>query len=238
MREIVLDTETTGMDPAQGHKLVEIGCVELINHVPTGKVWHEYINPEREIDAGAIAVHGITNERVKNEKTFGELAGSLIDFIAGAPLVIHNAEFDIKFLNAELKPYGYKPFKLTEATDTVQMARKKYPGQPANLDALCRRFGVDLSGRDFHGALLDAQLLASVYLELLGGRQHGLGLAAETVRSTNSDVATPVVYGDKPFREPRPFAASEDELARHREMLRTLKNPVWEVEEPAEDSAG
>lgn len=234
MREIVLDTETTGMDPAQGHKLVEIGCVELLNHVPTGKVWHHYINPERDIDPGAIAVHGITNERVKNEKTFGELAGDLLDFIDGAPLIIHNAEFDIKFLNAELKPYGFKPFKLSEAVDTVMMARKKYPGQPANLDALCRRFGVDLSGRDFHGALLDAQLLASVYLELLGGRQHGLGLASNkaTVVQSNEPL---MAKSEKPLRPARNFAVPEAELEQHRAMVKGLKNPIWPVPETTQE---
>ena len=172
MREIVLDTETTGMDPADGHRIVEVGCVELFNHLPTGKTYHQYINPEREIDAGAIAVHGIKNEFVKDKPVFGEIIGSLMDFIGDATLVIHNAEFDIKFLNAEVKRLGFPPFKLQDAVDTVLMARKKYPGSPANLDALCRRFNIDLSGRELHGALLDAQLLASVYLELLGGRQH------------------------------------------------------------------
>lgn len=234
MREIVLDTETTGMDPAEGHKLVEIGCVELINHVPTGRVWHRYINPEREIDAGAIAVHGITNERVKNEKTFGELAGDLLDFLDGATLVIHNAEFDIKFLNAELKPFGFRPFKLAEVVDTILLARKKYPGQPANLDALCRRFNIDLSGREFHGALLDAQLLASVYLELLGGRQHGLGLATETGPGNDAASASVAALSGKPVRPPRPFAVPEDELALHRAMLKTLKNPLWPVPEESD----
>lgn len=231
MREIVLDTETTGMDPEQGHKMVEIGCVELENHVPTGRVWHKYINPEREIDPGAVAVHGITNEKVKNEKTFAELAGDFLDFIDGATLVIHNAAFDIKFLNAELKPFGFKPFKLNEAIDTVTMARKKYPGQPANLDALCRRFGVDLSGRDFHGALLDAQLLASVYLELIGGRQHGLGLGADTTIKT--DGADIVTRSDKPFREPRSFSVKPEEKQLHEQMLTELKDPLWKKDDSA-----
>lgn len=225
MREIVLDTETTGMDPAEGHKIVEIGCVELMNHVPTGRVWHKYINPEREIDAGAIAVHGITNERVKNEPTFAELVGEFVDFIGDATLVIHNAEFDVKFLNAEMKPYGFKQIKLADTVDTVQLARRKYPGQPANLDALCRRFGIDLSERDLHGALLDSQLLASVYLELLGGRQHGLSLADETAAAAGQDTA--ISRTDKPFREPRPHTASTAELAQHDEMVKQLKNPLW-----------
>lgn len=228
MREIVLDTETTGMDPAKGDKIVEIGCVELENHVPTGVVWHHYINPEREIDAGAIAVHGITNERVKNEKTFGELAGSFLDFVGDATLVIHNAEFDIKFLNAELKPYGFKPFKLADVVDTLLMARKKFPGQPANLDALCRRFNVDLSGREFHGALLDSQLLACVYLELLGGRQHGLGLAAD---EEEAKAAAVQIHSNRPFREPRTFTVPEAEKALHQKMVAGLKNPIWPKDE-------
>lgn len=228
MREIALDTETTGFDPVDGHKIVEIGCVELFNHVPTGKTWHKYINPEREIDAGAIAVHGITNERVKGEPTFGELVGDFLDFVGDSTLVIHNAEFDIKFLNAEIKPYGFPPFKVANAIDTVLVARKKYPGQPANLDALCRRFGIDLSDRDFHGALLDAQLLAKVYLELMGGRQHGLGL--DTQNSVGGDI---FVNGGsasnvkKAYREPRVFTPAPDEVEKHQEMLGKLKGNLW-----------
>lgn len=235
MREIVLDTETTGMDPAEGHRLVEIGCVELINHVPTGKTWHHYINPEREIDAGAIAVHGITNEKVKDKPTFGELAGSLLDFIDGATLVIHNAEFDIKFLNAELKPFGFKPFKLTEAIDTVFMARKKYPGQPANLDALCRRFNIDLSGRELHGALLDAQLLARVYLELLGGRQHGLGLGSGDQDTTGDmlNAGSGMPKRERAYREPRVFSVPAEEKALHQKMVQGLKNNLWSDDDAA-----
>ncbi len=227
MREIVLDTETTGFDPADGHKIVEIGCVEIVNHVPTGKVYHQYINPEREIDAGAVAVHGITNEKVKDEPTFGEIVGDFLDFVGDARLVIHNAEFDIKFLNAEMKPYGFPPFKVADAVDTVLVARKKYPGQPANLDALCRRFGVDLSDRGFHGALLDAQLLAKVYLELNGGRQHGLGLDAQNTAATNIFSGGPVEAIKRSYREPRAFAPSEDELARHDKMLDSIKDNLW-----------
>ena len=224
MREIALDTETTGFDPDAGDKIVEIGCVELMNHVPTGRVWHKYINPEREIDAGAVAVHGITNEKVKNCPTFGELVGEFVDFVGDAKLVIHNAEFDIKFLNAEMKPYGFKPFKVSDAVDTVLVARAKYPGQPANLDALCRRFNIDLSDRDFHGALLDAQLLSKVYLELMGGRQHGLGL---TSTGRGGDIFSTNIKIDRPYREPRVFKPSETELAAHAAMLENLKDNIW-----------
>lgn len=228
MREIVLDTETTGMDPKDGHRIIEIGCVELINHLPSGKVWHEYINPEREVDAGAVAVHGIKTEFLKDKPTFGELVGSFLDFIGDAKLVIHNAEFDVKFLNAELKPFGFPQIKLTDTVDTVLMARKKYPGQPANLDALCRRFNIDLSGRELHGALLDAQLLSAVYLELLGGRQHGLGLGTVSAQPSSeqmlSDISSPQ---DRKFREPRAHQATEEELEAHQKMLAGLKGSLW-----------
>lgn len=230
-REIVLDTETTGMDPADGHRIIEIGCVELFNHLPTGKVWHHYINPEREVDAGAVAVHGIKTEFLKDKPTFGELVGDFLDFIEGATLVIHNAEFDVKFLNAELKTFGFPSLKLTEVVDTLLMARKKYPGSPANLDALCRRFNIDLSGRELHGALLDAQLLAAVYLELLGGRQHGLGLAnsgLNSVTGKSSGSAEDIAQArDKPFREPRQFAPSSEEEALHQKMVESLKGALW-----------
>lgn len=230
MREIVLDTETTGLDPAQGHRMVEIGCIELFNHVPTGKTWHHYINPEREIEAQAIAVHGITNEKVKNAPTFGELVGSFLDFIDGATLVIHNAEFDIKFINYQMKDFGFPPIKLGDVIDTLWMARKKFPGQPASLDALCRRFNIDLSGRDFHGALLDAQLLSDVYLELLGGRQHGLGLDANAVAAKHNDgnlLQAEAINIDRTFRAKRDFPVPADEIDAHEAMKAKLKNNLW-----------
>lgn len=227
-REIVLDTETTGMDPEEGHRIIEIGCVELYNHLPTGKMWHHYINPEREVDAGAVAVHGIKTEFLKDKPVFGELVGSFLDFIGDATLVIHNAAFDIKFLNAELKPYGFPAFKLADTIDTLLIARQKFPGSPANLDALCRRFGVDLSGRDLHGALLDAQLLATVYLELIGGRQHGLGLSDQTVSAGNQDSAlSGEAIKNRPYREPRLFSASPKEEEDHQKMIESLKSPLW-----------
>lgn len=226
-REIVLDTETTGFDPDDGHRIIEIGCVELMNHLPTGNVWHHYINPEREIDAGAMAVHGIKNEFVKDKPLFGELVGSFLDFIGDAKLVIHNAAFDIKFLNAELKGYGFPPFKVADAIDTVLIARKKFPGSPANLDALCRRFNVDLSGRDLHGALLDAQLLATVYLELIGGRQHGLGLASQTSGASKNATTNNSATKERIYREPRTFPLSATEEEDHQAMVAKLKNALW-----------
>lgn len=232
MREIVLDTETTGLDPAVGHRMVEIGCIELFNHVPTGKTWHYYINPEREIPSEAIAVHGITNEKVKKAPVFAELVGSFMDFIEGATLVIHNAEFDLKFINYQMKDFGYKPIKIADVVDTLWVARKKFPGQPASLDALCRRFNIDLSGRDFHGALLDAQLLADVYLELIGGRQHGLGLDTEAIGKPNNDKADllsspSVAASARIYRAPREFLLSAEESSLHDAMIDRLKDPLW-----------
>lgn len=238
MREIVLDTETTGMDPARGDKMVEIGCVELFNHVPTGQTWHHYIDPEREIDPGAIAVHGITNEMVKGKPTFGELAGSFLDFIGDSTLIIHNAEFDLKFLNAELKPYGFGPVQLkNNIIDTLLVARKKFPGSPASLDALCRRFNIDLSERDMHGALLDSELLARVYLELLGGRQHGLGFAGGAQVEDHTTGPVVVSRNQKPLRPARPRRENAAELAQHAAMVETLKNPLWNEKSDEDDDA-
>ncbi len=223
MREIVLDTETTGIDPNDGHRIVEIGCVELENHVPTGKTLQIYINPEREIPAEAIAVHGITNEFVKDKPTFLEVYSDFIDFVAGARLVIHNAEFDMKFINHHLLEVGHAAIGWNLVVDTLAMARKKFPGSPASLDALCRRFEIDTSQRTFHGALLDSELLAEVYLELLGGRQHGLGLGGEK----KSSEKTEIIKRERVFREPRQFAASAEELAAHDKLLEKLENPLW-----------
>src|SRR5688572_21703390 len=223
IREIVLDTETTGMDPTDGDKLVEIGCVELINHLPSGKTWHRYINPERDVPSEAVAVHGLTAQFLKDKPTFGEIVEEFTDFIKDAHLIIHNAEFDVKFLNAELKTYGFPSVDRKKVTDTVAVARKKFPGSPANLDALCRRFGIDNSNRTLHGALLDAQLLSEVYLELLGGRQHGLMM---DVQNASEEVTTKKT--ERVFREPRTFAPSEQELAAHKEMVAKLKEPLWQ----------
>lgn len=222
MREIVLDTETTGMDPASGDKLVEIGCVELMNHLPSGRHYHVYINPERDIPAEATAVHGITNEHVKDKPTFGEIMGEFMEFIGDSRLVIHNAEFDVKFLNAELKTFGFPSLDPRRVLDTLKMAREKFPGSPASLDALCRRFGVDNSGRTFHGALLDSQLLAEVYLELLGGRQQGLAIHQERV---NVEIVTEIK--ERTFRPAREFPVPEAESIAFEDMLTRLKDPLW-----------
>ena len=225
MREIVLDTETTGFKPEEGHRLVEIGCVELVNHVPTGNRYHVYINPERPVPAEAIAVHGLTDEFLADKPVFNDVAAAFVEFIGDAPLVIHNAAFDMGFLNWELKIAGYPVMPKERAIDTLLMARQKFPGAPATLDALCKRFGVDNSGRTLHGALLDAQLLAECYLELLGGRQAGLALATGPTAKGTSGIRI-----DRPFREARPHAPTEEELAAHAELLGKLKNPLWLAE--------
>lgn len=179
MREIVLDTETTGLDPSNGDRIVEIGCLELVNRLPTGKTYHVYINPEREMPREAEAVHGLSAAFLADKPVFAEIAEEFIAFVKGAALIIHNAAFDMKFLNAELALMGRDDLRGAEIIDTLTMARKKFPGAPASLDALCRRFGVDNSGRDLHGALIDSELLAGVYLELSGGRQPGLVFQAD-----------------------------------------------------------
>ncbi len=228
MREIVLDTETTGLDPAAGHRIVEIGCIELFNHVPTGKTYHQYVNPERDMPAEAERVHGLSEDFLSGHPIFSDIAAAFLDFIGDAPLVIHNAAFDMGFVNAELKIAGWPTVDKRRAIDTVGMARKKFPGAQASLDALCRRFGIDLSERSLHGALLDAELLAAVYLELLGGRQHGMDLAAEMAAAgTDGDQAATVEARATGRRTPRVHAASDDELARHAEFLEKIKDPIW-----------
>jgi DNA polymerase-3 subunit epsilon len=221
VREIVLDTETTGLDPRQGHRVVEIGCLELINHIPTTRHFHRYINPECDISDEAVAVHGLTRERLSNEPVFAAIAGEFLDFIGDSKLIIHNADFDVGFLNHELAALGFPAMPPDRATCTVKLARRRFPGAPASLDALCRRFGVDNSGRTLHGALLDAQLLAECYVELLGGRQQGLALTVETV------VAKVALEGVVIQRVPRVHSASEAETAAHAAMLASLKSPLW-----------
>jgi len=228
MREIVLDTETTGLSPNDGDRIVEIGCMELLNHVPTGKVYHQYINPERDMPAEAERVHGLSAEFLSGHPVFADIADAFIEFVGESPLIIHNASFDMGFINAELARLGTEPLPKSRAIDTVSMARRKFPGAQASLDALCRRFGIDLSERDLHGALLDARLLAEVYLELLGGRQHGMDLAADAYESVQISENTPeVVDTTSGHRAPRAHAASEEENARHAVFLEKIKDPIW-----------
>lgn len=227
MREISFDTETTGLDPNAGHRIVEIGGVELLNHLPTGKVFHKYINPERDMPVEAFRVHGLSEEFLSDKPLFADIVDEFLDFVGDAQLVIHNAAFDMGFINAELAAVGRDPLPMERAIDTVRMARRKFPGAQASLNALCMRFGIDLSARDLHGALLDAQLLAAVYLELRGGRQHGMDLAADAVARAEVQVETVPAPSESGRRAPRVHAASADELARHEEFLKKLKEPIW-----------
>jgi len=221
MREIAIDTETTGLDPGAGHRIVEIACVEMVNHVPTGTEFHYYVNPERAMPAEAYAIHGLGDDFLAGFATFDAIAEPFLDFIADSPLVIHNAEFDLKFINAELARLDREPLDRARAIDTLAIARRKYPGAQASLDALCKRFEIDLSSRDKHGALIDTQLLAAVYLELIGGRQPGLELTALQARQAGSTIA------ERPRREARPHAPTADETAAHDAFLDKLTDPVW-----------
>ena len=229
MREIVLDTETTGLDPRDGHRLVEIGCIELFNHIATGRTYHQYINPQRDMPTAAYDVHGLSEEFLSGHPTFDKVADAFLEFVGDSPLVIHNAAFDMGFINAELGRLGHTPLPMNQSVDTVSMARRRYPGAPASLDALCRRFDIDNSARTKHGALLDAELLAEVYLELRGGRQPGLSLAAAEAGASSNDEEDRVVEIRKSseVRPVRPHAPSEDELAAHRAFVGTLKEPLW-----------
>ena len=226
MREIILDTETTGMEPAEGHRLVEIGCLELMNHLPTGRAFQTYLNPQRDVPPDAARIHGLTTEFLKDKPLFTEKVDEFIEFIGDAVLVIHNAEFDMKFINAELKGAGFKPLPMSRVIDTLPMARQKFPGQPANLDALCRRFKVDNSERKLHGALLDAELLSEVYLELMGGRQHGLGLASEAAVAGSIQLNAKIRRQKRPHRS---FPASKEEAKAHEEFVAKIKNSLWSL---------
>ena len=233
MREVIFDTETTGLDPKTGDRMVEIGCVEMIGRVETGNTYHAYYNPERDMPAAAEAVHGLSSDFLSAKPLFSETVGELIEFLGDAPLVAHNAGFDFGFLNAELERIGREPISLDRMVDTVAIARKKHPGAKLSLDALCTRYGVDRSHRVKHGALLDAELLAQVYVELKGGRQIGLELASEpmptdgpTSDSAQASDATITKSRDN-RREPRVHSASKEELARHAEFVAEIKEAIW-----------
>lgn len=226
MREIIFDTETTGLDPKTGDRLVEIGCIEIVNRVPTGETFHCYFNPDRDMPAAAEAVHGLSISFLSDKPRFHERAADFLEFIGEeAKLVAHNAGFDFGFVNSELEMCGLPPLSRERMVDTVALARARHPGAKNSLDALCTRYGIDRSHRTKHGALLDAELLAQVYVELTGGRQIGLSLAAETSEIEIAVQALPV--RDRPFRAPRPHSASEAELAAHAQFLETVKSPLW-----------
>jgi len=222
MREVVLDTETTGLDPLAGHRVVELGCIELVNTVATGKTFQAYFNPEMIMPSGAQDVHGLNDEFLADKPLFADKVEDFLAFIGDATLVIHNAQFDIGFLNAELERAG-KPPLANPYVDTVSMARQKFPGQRASLDALCERFGIDNSGRTRHGALLDSELLAEVYLELSGGRQRDLGFNSESGVRTGAN-GTATASSSRPVR---PHAASAAELAAHAKFLKKISDPLW-----------
>ncbi len=224
MREVVLDTETTGLSPREGHRIVEIGCLELVNHVSTGRNYHQYVRPDIPMPSAAQDVHGLSDEFLADKPPFEEIGDAFLEFVGDSPLVIHNASFDMAFINAELERMGRDPLPMSQSIDTVSMAREKFPGAPASLDALCRRFSIDNSARTFHGALLDAELLAEVYLELIGGRQPGLVLDMIAGAGRGRDADSPV---QREARPARPHAPSEDELARHREFLEKINDPLW-----------
>ena len=225
-REIVFDTETTGFDPENGDRLVEIGAVELINHIPTGVTYHQYINPERDVPEEAYKIHGLSYEFLKDFPTFAQVADEWVEFVGDATLVAHNAKFDINFINYELKQLGKDGYSWDRVVDTLEIAKILFPGARNNLDALCRRFNVDNTERTLHGALLDAQLLAEVYLELLGGREPSFLLdknkkQAASVQVSESDIV-------RKFREPRIFALSEEDMKLHNDFLSTkIKDDIW-----------
>jgi DNA polymerase-3 subunit epsilon len=227
MREIVLDTETTGVEANSGDRIVEIGCVELINHCPSGRNFHVYINPERGMPDGAFRVHGLSEAFLSDKPVFAAIADEFIDFIGDARLVIHNAAFDIGFLNMELKRLGYGAIEQHRVVDTLAMARRKHPGASNSLDALCSRYGIDNTRRTKHGALLDSEILAEVYIELIGGKQTTLGLGASDAVGTNGGLAAAVI--ERPQRQ-RPLRPRLDPqaIAAHEAFVRSLgKAPLW-----------
>lgn len=221
MREVVLDTETTGLSPENGDRIVEIGCLELSNHTVTGQTYHCYINPEMPMPSAAQDVHGLSDNFLADKPLFSDVVEEFLDFAGNDPLIIHNAAFDMGFINTELERLGKSPLPRSQTIDTVSMAREKFPGSPASLDALCRRFSIDNSARTLHGALLDAELLAEVYLELIGGRQPGLALQEVNTLEKRMVTSNPIP------RPVRSFPASEEELAAHSKFVRTLHNPIW-----------
>jgi DNA polymerase III subunit epsilon len=225
MREIVFDTETTGLDPYQGHRLIEIGCYELVNRIPSGQSFHRYLNPERDVPAEAVAIHGLTADRLKSEPLFAEVADELIAFIGDAPLVAHNAMFDLGFLNAELERAGKALLARERLVDTLLLARRKHPGVSNRLDDLCQRYGIDNSHRTKHGALLDAELLAEIYLELIGARQAQLGLVEAGAGLGGARVGVMAAR-----MRPAPLAPrlTAEELAAHMAFIATLgANVIW-----------
>ncbi len=227
MREIVLDTETTGFEPEQGDRIVEIGGVELLNHMPTGRTFHQYINPERSMPKEAFEVHGLGDDFLRDKPVFAKIAQEFLDFVGDAKLVIHNAAFDMKFLNAELGWLKMPQLPFDQAIDTLEIARKKFPGSPASLDALCRRFGIDNSDRTLHGALLDSEILAEVYLELIGGRQPDFALSNAHVE-TSAGASRSEAWKPAPRPTGLPPRIADEERAAHISFVERLgENAIW-----------
>ena len=228
MREIVLDTETTGLDPADGHRIVEIGAVEIFNHMPTGRTYHQYINPKRQMPKEAFDVHGIGDDFLRDKPLFPAIAQAFLGFITDAPLVINNASFDMKFLNAELVAAGLAPLAANRAVDTLLIARKKFPGSPASLDALCRRFAIDTSKREKHGALVDSEILAEVYLDLVGGRQPDFGLATAAQNTAAETLVSGQGWRPRPRTVPLPPRLTADETAAHSAFVAKMGDAaIW-----------
>ena len=227
MREVVLDTETTGLEVSKGHKIIEIGILEIINFVPSGQSLHLYVNPERVIDNDAIKIHGITNEFIAKKPTFKQIAQKFLDFIRDDKLVIHNAPFDLGFLNAELEQAGFNTISEDRVIDTLKIARQKFPGAQASLDALCRRFQINNSHRDLHGALTDADLLASVYVELTGGLQSSLLFSESSVNIKEQDIIDDSSLKKKKHRPAKVYELTKKEIKEHTEFLRLIKEPIW-----------
>ncbi|MEN8235958.1 MAG: DNA polymerase III subunit epsilon [Pseudomonadota bacterium] len=223
-RQVVLDTETTGLSPKDGHRIVEIGCLETINRIPTGKTFHVYINPKRDMPQGAYDVHGLSIDFLEKHPPFEDIVSDFLSFVQDTPLVIHNVPFDMKFINHELQILGHPTIPANRTICTLKMARKKFPGSPASLDALCKRFKVDNTGRQKHGALIDAELLAKVYIELTGGRQTSMDFGAAANQSTAQQAPTPQ---NRTLRASRNFRPKQEELTKHRQLLSGLKNPIW-----------
>ena len=228
MREIVFDTETTGLSPAGGDRMVEIGCIEMIGRVETGRHFHCYFNPERPMPSEAEAVHGLSDIFLSDKPRFAEMVEDLLEFVGDSPLVAHNASFDFGFLNHELERCGRRAICLSRMVDTLVLARTRHPGAKHSLDALCTRYGVDRSQRIKHGALLDAQLLAQVYVELTGGRQIGLGLVTELGSSAATNGGPAQLAADRIVRPARPHFASPAEIERHRSFVAKIVNPLWD----------
>lgn len=228
MREIIFDTETTGFDPATGDRMVEIGCIEMVGRVPTGATFHCYFNPERDMPAGAEQVHGLSNTFLSDKPLFAHKVEELLAFLGDSPLVAHNASFDFGFLNMELDRCQRDRVDTGRMIDTIALARAKHPGAKLSLDALCTRYGIDRSHRTKHGALLDAELLAQLYIELTGGKQIGLELAAENVVAGDFGSGSDrLIIVDRPFRALRPHTASVEELARHRAFVDGIEDAIW-----------